>query len=66
MLITGIALKGEPGDISQTLTVVVLPPTWADFDAAWLAASKTWTTGFDPVWAGSNFASFDFDPLKAA
>lgn len=66
VLITGIALKGEPGDISQTLTVVVLPPTWADFDAAWLAASKTWTTGFDPVWAGSNFASFDFDPLKAA
>lgn len=66
VLVTAIQLRGDDSDISQTISVFVLPPTWVDFDEAWEATGKTWTTGFDPTWAGVNWAAFDFDPTKAA
>lgn len=66
VLVTGVALTGDASEITQTLTVTILPPTWADFDAAWLPTAKTWTSGFDAAWAGENWPSFNFDPLKVA
>lgn len=60
-LVTKVAYDGSAGEIAQTLDLVMLPWTWADFDAAW--AGKTWDD-FDATWSGSTWDDFDADPLK--
>lgn len=60
--ITKVAYDGAPGQVTQTLDLVLLPPTWADFDAAW--AGKTWAD-FDSFWAESVWPDFDYDPTRS-
>lgn len=62
-LITKVAYSGSPGEIAQTIDVVLLPPTWAEFDAAWSA--KTWTN-FDTAWSAKAWTDFDTDPLRTS
>lgn len=62
-IVTGISYDGAPGQVSQTLDLVLLPPTWADFDAAW--ASRTWGD-FDAEWAADSWDDFDDDPLRSS
>lgn len=62
-IITKIAFDGAPGQVTQTLDFVLLPPTWADFDAAW--SGKTWTN-FDTVWSAKTWADFDYNPTRTA
>jgi len=56
-MVTRIRLDGY----AQTHDLVVLPTTWADFDAAW--AGRT-GTDFDAAWAGRTGGDFDRDPLR--
>jgi hypothetical protein len=60
VLITKVSLDGGPGEIGQSLDLVLLPPTWADFDSAW--ASGTWDD-FDATWSGRTWDDFDAAPL---
>ena len=60
-LVTRITIGAGPGSIPQTCDLVVLPPTAADFDAAW--AGKT-STDFDAAWLGKTSTAFDNDPLN--
>jgi len=60
-LVTKVAFDGGPGEVAQSLDLVLLPPTWADFDAAWVAG--TWDD-FDAAWAGKTWNDFDYDPLS--
>lgn len=59
---TKVAYDGAPGQVTQSLDLVLLPPTWADWDAAW--AGKTWTA-FDAEWSGDSWTDFDNDPLRS-
>lgn len=62
-LVTKVTLDGQPGEVAQTLDLVLLPPTWADFDTAW--TGKTWNA-FDTVWATKTWNDFDFDPTRSS
>jgi hypothetical protein len=62
-LVVGLHMTGVDGSVEQLLDLVILPPTWFDFDQAW--AGETWA-GFDGTWAGANWSAFDNDPLKTA
>jgi hypothetical protein len=61
-LVTKVGYSGQPGEVAQTLDLVLLPPTWADWDARW--ETSTWGGGFDPTWAGSLWSDFDVEPLR--
>lgn len=61
-LVTKVVVSGQPGEVTQLLDLVLLPPTWADFDAAW--AGKTWTA-FDALWAGQQWPAFDLNPTRS-
>lgn len=58
--ITRVSYAGSPGEIAQTLDVVLIPPTWSEFDTAW--AGRTWAQ-FDALWAGQTWSEFDAVPL---
>lgn len=60
-LVTKVAYDGKPGEYAQTLSLVLIPPTWDDFDAAW--AGKTWAA-FDAAWAGKTWTAFDRLPTS--
>lgn len=61
-LVTKVAYAGSAGEVVQTLDLVLLPPTWSDFDAAW--SGLTWAD-FDAVWdAPDDWDDFDRDPLR--
>lgn len=60
-LIAGAHMEGSDGSIEQFLDLVMLPPTWFDFDQAW--AGRTWAA-FDALWAGKTWPDFDADPTK--
>ena len=60
-LVTKVSLSGQPGELRQVVDLVLLPPTWADFDAAWSAS--TWTA-FDAAWSARNWPAFDAEPLR--
>lgn len=61
---TSIKLTGSPGQITQTLSVAMLAPTIADFNAAWDAAMPGATIAdFNAVWAGKTFDDFNANPL---
>ena len=61
-LVVKVALSGDAGSITQELDLVLLPPTWTDFDAAWIG--RRWTD-FDAHWAGRAWTDFDFNPLES-
>lgn len=60
-LVTKVSWSGSPGEIQQTLDLVLLPVTWADFDEAW--ASGTWAD-FNETWASKSWADFDYYPTE--
>lgn len=61
-LITKVSYAGAPGEIAQTLDLVLLPWTWADFDDAY--DTFTWDT-WDAAWAAPDtWTEFDADPLN--
>lgn len=63
-LVTKVALDGQPGEVTQSLDLVLLPVTWADFDAAW--ADGIWDD-FDDLWASApenTWDHFDADPAR--
>ncbi len=61
VLITKVQIDGQPGEYAQTLDLVLLVWTWADWDQAW--DGKTWAA-FDAAWAGKTWADFDDQPLS--
>lgn len=58
-LVTKVHYDGEFGDVSQKLDLVLIPPTWEDFDEAW--AADTWAD-FDALWSPYTWADFDRTP----
>lgn len=64
-LVTKVHLEGEPGQLRQHLDLVLIPPTWEDFDEAWAAylpnPPGSWTE-FDALWAPYTWADFDRTP----
>lgn len=58
-LVTKVDLAGEPGQVTQKLDLVLIPPTWEDFDEAWV--SDTWNE-FDALWAPYTWNDFDRTP----
>lgn len=62
-LVTKVDMAGEPGQIVQKIDLVLIPPTWEDFDEAWANAlpSSTWTT-FDALWDDYTWDDFDRTP----
>lgn len=60
ILIAKVSYGGDPGEVTQALDLVVLPPTWDDFDTRWVG--KTWAN-FDTAWAGKTWDDFDANPM---
>lgn len=62
-IVTKVDMAGEPGQITQKIDLVLIPPTWEDFDEAWANAlpSSTWTT-FDALWDDYTWDDFDRTP----
>lgn len=60
-LITKVSMTGEFGRTEQRLDLVLLVPTWHDFDAAW--EGQTWDD-FDAHWSNRTWDDFDTDPLS--
>lgn len=63
-LVTKVELEGEPGRVGQKLDLVLLPPTWEDFDEAWIGAGAgigTWDD-FDALWDDYTWDDFDRTP----
>jgi len=62
-LVTKVELEGEPGNVSQKIDLLLMPPTWEDFDEAWANAlpTSTWTT-FDALWDDYTWVDFDRTP----
>lgn len=72
-LVTKVALAGEPGSVTQKLDLVLIPPTWEDFDEAWgpnyhTSPPGSWTE-FDSLWDedfGPGYTWDDFDRTPTA
>lgn len=62
-LVTKVSYGGSPGQVSQSLDLVLLPPTWSDFDEAWVG--KTWDD-FDALWSAATWNDFDRHPLRSS
>lgn len=64
-LVTKVKLAGDPGQVTQLLDLVLIPPTWEDFDEAWAAYQPnppgSWAE-FDALWAGETWDDFDRTP----
>lgn len=61
-LIVGISMTGTPGEVAQVIDVVILAPTWDDFDDVW--RNKTWDD-FDDYWDGRTWNAFDLAPTES-
>lgn len=59
-VIVRVHVDANAGRISQTVDLVLLPPTWEEFDAAW--ADGTWDD-FDALWADSTYDDYDNNPI---
>lgn len=67
-LVSKVVLSGEPGQVSQSIDLILIPQTWEDFDEAWANAlpSSTWNT-FDNLWDGPPpYTWDDFDRTPTA
>lgn len=62
-LVSKVELDGKPGEVGQKIDLLLMPPTWEDFDEAWANAlpSSTWTT-FDSIWDDYTWEDFDRTP----
>lgn len=62
-IVSKVDLAGEPGRVTQKVDLVLIPPTWEDFDEAWANAlpSSTWST-FDALWDDYTWDDFDRTP----
>jgi hypothetical protein len=64
-LVTKVDLAGEPGSVTQKVDLVLIPPTWEDFDEAWAGYTPnppgSWAE-FDALWATHTWAEFDLAP----
>ena len=58
-LVAGVHI--DTGSAGMTVDLVALPPTWADFDAAWTGRDGP---AFDAAHAGRTGVQFDNDPLR--
>lgn len=61
VLVVADRKTGDRDGIEHRCDLIVLPPTFSDFDTAW--AGKT-GADFDAVWAGRNGTAYDNDPIK--
>lgn len=65
-LVTKVELSGEPGNVTQQVDLVLIPPTWEDFDEAWGPEYETSPPGswseFDALWAPYTWNDFDRTP----
>lgn len=64
-LVTKVDLAGEPGSVTQKLDLVLIPPTWEDFDEAWATFTPnppgSWDD-FDALWDAYTWEDFDRTP----
>lgn len=62
-IVAKVDMAGEPGQLVQKVDLVLMPPTWEDFDEAWANAlpSSTWST-FDDLWDDYTWDDFDRTP----
>lgn len=58
-LVTRVHLEGTPGRVGQLVDLVLIPPTWEDFDEAW--AGSSWNA-FDALWSPHTWNDFDRVP----
>lgn len=58
-LVTRVHLEGTPGRVGQLVDLVLIPPTWEDFDEAWTGSS--WSA-FDALWSSHVWNDFDRVP----
>jgi hypothetical protein len=66
VLISKVKLSGEPGSVRQELDLILIPPTWEDFDEVWgpeyhTSPPGSWTE-FDALWAPYTWDDFDRTP----
>lgn len=61
-LVTKVDLAGEPGQVTQKIDLVLIPPTWEDFDEAWSGPSGGTWDDFDALWAPYTWNDFDRTP----
>lgn len=66
VLVSKVKLAGEPGAVTQELDLILIPPTWEDFDEAWgpeyhTSPPGSWTE-FDALWAPYTWQDFDRTP----
>jgi hypothetical protein len=70
-LVTKVDMAGAPGNLTQKLDLVLIPPTWEDFDEAWAAYQPnppgSWNE-FDSLWDGflATYTWEDFDRVPTA
>jgi hypothetical protein len=66
VLVSKVKLAGEPGSVTQELDLILIPPTWEDFDEAWGPEYHTSPPGswaeFDALWAPYTWDDFDRAP----
>lgn len=65
-LVSKVELAGEPGSVTQQIDLILIPPTWEDFDEAWgpeyhTSPPGSWTE-FDALWAPYTWDDFDRTP----
>lgn len=61
-LVTKVKLAGEPGQLTQHIDLVLIPPTWEDFDEVWSGPSGGTWDDFDALWAPYTWNDFDRTP----
>ncbi|WP_418061726.1 hypothetical protein [Pimelobacter simplex] len=64
VLISKVGYDGQEGEVAQTIDLVLLPPTWADWDALNAATPvlDTWAE-WDSRYATKTWTDFDANPL---
>lgn len=66
-LVTKVKMSGQPGEVGQQIDLVLIPPTWEDFDEEWATAPgggggfATWND-FDELWDEYTWNDFDRTP----
>lgn len=68
-LVSKVELDGKPGEVAQKIDLILMPPTWEDFDEAWANMVGTgppvglgvWND-FDALWDAYTWDDFDRTP----
>lgn len=62
-LVTRVELDGESGRVGQKIDLLLIPPTWEDFDEAWAQSLPNNAWGdFDALWNTYTWVDFDRTP----